>query len=63
MRVCEVGIGRYPPAVVVREKDSVLRVLRGLADAWVRHAVLTDEDGRLAGMVSARDVVGSVRCV
>mgnify|MGYP000344840805 CR=1 FL=1 len=57
MRVCEVGIGRYPPAVVTDINDTVLKVLRGLSDAWVRHAVLVDEEGKLAGMISARDIV------
>ena len=50
-------IGRYPPAVVLNTEDVVLRVLRSLADAWVRHAVLVDDEGKLAGMISARDVV------
>jgi len=57
MRICDLHIGRYPPAVVLNAEDVVLRVLRGLANAWVRHAVLVDDEGKLAGMISARDVV------
>ncbi len=57
MRISEVRVGRYPPAVIVNAQDSALKVLRGLASEWVRHAVLVDERELLAGMVSARDVV------
>jgi len=53
----EFKIGRYPPAVVVEKSTPIIKVIKGLAEKWVRHAPIVDENNRLIGMVSARDII------
>ncbi len=57
MKVLELGVGRYPPALYLDRTARVLDVLLGMALRRVRHCPLVDDAGRLVGMVSARDIV------
>ena len=38
-------------------EDTLDDAIRSMADHWVRHLPVLDEDGRVCGMVSARDVL------
>lgn len=57
MSIGELGLGRYPPLLVLNENASVLEVLAGMAEKRVRHCPLVSDEGALVGMVSARDLV------
>lgn len=57
MSIGGLGLGRYPPSLVLNENVSVLEVLAGMAQKRVRHCPLVSNDGVLVGMVSARDIV------
>ena len=57
MKVIDAGVGSFPPKVVNSSSDPVLDVLLGLAVNWVRHSVLVNVEGKLEGMVSARDLL------
>ncbi|WP_059006464.1 CBS domain-containing protein [Streptomyces specialis] len=46
------------PAVTVRAVDSVARAARVMADRHVKRLPVLDEEGRLGGIVSRRDVLG-----
>lgn len=57
MSIGELGLGRYPPALLRNANASVLDVLAGMAEKRVRHCPLISDEGVLVGMVSARDLV------
>lgn len=57
MKVSEIRVGRYPPALYMEAERPLLDVVKGMAEKWVRHCPLVDSDGRLVGMVSIRDIV------
>ncbi|QOJ78235.1 CBS domain-containing protein [Infirmifilum lucidum] len=57
MKVLELGVGRYPPALYLGIRARVLDVLLGMASRRVRHCPLVDDAGRLVSMVSARDLM------
>jgi len=57
MKISEIRVGRYPPALYMKASRPLMDVVRGMAEKWVRHCPLVDADGRLVGMVSIRDVV------
>lgn len=57
MKVFESRIGRYPPALYLYSEASLMDVFLGMASKRVRHCPLVDADGKLVGMISARDVV------
>ncbi|RLE77292.1 MAG: hypothetical protein DRJ44_02365 [Thermoprotei archaeon] len=54
----ELKIGRYPPAVIAYPNTTVLEVIKGMAEKWVRHAPIVDKKThKVLGMVSARDII------
>ncbi len=57
MKVSEIRVGRYPPALYLEQERPVLDVVKGMAEKWVRHCPLIDSSERLVGMVSIRDIV------
>jgi len=57
MKLFEIGVGRYPPALFLKPDSKLLEVLIGMASKRVRHCPLVDNDGKLVGMVSVRDLV------
>ncbi|AKG39177.1 MAG: CBS domain-containing protein [Infirmifilum sp.] len=57
MRVSEIHIGRYPPALYLDVEASLMDVFLGMASKRVRHCPLVDGNGRLVGMVSVRDLI------
>lgn len=57
LKVIDAGVGSFPPKVVNSSSDPILDVLLGLAVNWVRHSVLVNVEGKLEGMVSARDLL------
>lgn len=52
-----VGDVMTPAPTCVRPVDSVLQLVRTFHDKQFRHLLVTDDDGRLVGVVSDRDVV------
>lgn len=52
-----VGEVMTPAPTCVRPSDSVLQLVRTFHDKQFRHLLVTDDDGRLVGIVSDRDVV------
>lgn len=53
----EIRIGRYPPALFLQKDRAVIDALTGMAEKWVRHCPLVDEENSLVGMVSVRDII------
>ncbi len=57
MKILEIRLGRYPPALFLQKDKPVIDALKGMAEKWVRHCPLVDEKGKLVGMVSIRDII------
>ncbi len=57
MKISEIRVGRYPPALYLELDKPLIYVVKGMAEKWVRHCPLVDAEGVLRGMVSIRDVV------
>lgn len=57
MRGIAPRIGRYPPLVVARADTPIIEILKGMSGRLVRHAPIVDDEGRLVGIVSAKNIV------
>lgn len=53
----ELKVGRYPPLVVLEAEVPITRMMCHLTTKGVRHAVIVDSEGKLKGIVSAKDIV------
>lgn len=56
-KIQELKIGRYPPAVTVNPETSVIEIIKELSKFRIRHAVVCDKEGKLKGLISARDII------
>jgi len=57
MKLSVLKFGRYPPAVVAKLSTPIIEVLRNLKIKGVRHSPIVSNEGKLVGMVSARDLI------
>ncbi len=53
----ELKVGRYPPAIVVKPEDSLLKVMLEMNKKKVRHAIVANQEGKLEGVVSAKYLI------
>ena len=60
MRVSEIIKDKGSKVISVSPTDSVERVSRVLRDARIGAVLVLDEDGRMAGILSERDIVNGV---
>ena len=50
-------VARHPPAAVVNPTAAIAETLLKLREKGVRHALVGDEEGKLIGIVSAKDLL------
>jgi len=50
-------VARHPPAAVVNPTTAVSDTLLKLREKGVRHALVGDEENKLIGIVSAKDIL------
>jgi len=50
-------VARHPPAAVVNPTTAIAETLLKLREKGVRHALVGDEEGKLIGIVSAKDLL------